>query len=185
MRYRQYLTATIIALFFTSLSTHIQAEQAWEAFFDSTFGDFSEELEIAKSENKKSVLIFFEKQMCPFCARMKRTVLNKPHIQNYFRKHFMIYPIDIEGDVEITAFNGKQMKLSDFSYKNYNVYASPTFIFFDLDGKEIARYTGVTRNADEFMWLGEYVVEGAYKTMTFRQYRKNRRTETAQREASQ
>jgi len=175
MMANNYLKRTLILVLLSLLSTSIYAEKAWEGFFDSSFGDFSEELETAKAENKKGILIFFEKEVCPFCARMKRKVLSKKPIQEYYKKHFKIYPVDIEGNVEIVTFEGKTMKLTDFSYKHYNVYASPVFLFVDLNGKELTRYTGVTRDADEFMWLGQYVVDDLYKKMTFSQYRNKKR----------
>jgi thioredoxin-related protein len=46
------------------------------------------------------------------------------------------------------------------------------FAFFDLDGQLVARYTGATRDADEFMLLGRYVVDKAYQEMTFTKYKR-------------
>ena len=36
-------------------------------FFDQSLGDFGEELEIAREEGKKGVLLFFQMDECPFC----------------------------------------------------------------------------------------------------------------------
>ena len=48
--------------------------------------------------------------------------------------------------------------------------------FFDLDGRLVARYTGATRDAQEFLWLGEYVAEGAYREMPFARYKRMKRS---------
>jgi thioredoxin-related protein len=144
-------------------------------FFDQTLGDFSEELEVAKEEGKSGVLIMFEMDECPFCHRMKTTVLNQPEVQRYFKAHFMIYPVDIEGDIEITDFSGEHLTQKDFAFKQFRVRATPVFAFFDLEGKLVARYTGATRNAEEFIWLGEYVVSGAYKKSSFTRYKRDRK----------
>jgi thioredoxin-related protein len=101
--------------------------------------------------------------------------LNRLDIQDYFRQHFFIVPVDIEGDLEITDFSGKEVKQKDFAFKQFRVRATPVFAFFDLDGKLVARYTGATRNAEEFRWLGEYVVEGAYKSTSFTRYKRQRK----------
>ncbi|NEX22519.1 thioredoxin fold domain-containing protein [Thiorhodococcus mannitoliphagus] len=149
-----------------------------EHFFNTTFGDFSEELETARAEGKQGVLLMFEMDECPFCHRMKTTVLNQSEVQDYFQEHFLIFPVDIEGDIEITDFSGDSMKQKDFALKTHRVRATPVFAFFDLDGNMVARYTGAARDAAEFMLLGTYVVEGHYKDMSFPQYKRERR-ETA------
>lgn len=148
-------------------------------FFDTTFGDLSEELDNAKAERKQGVLLMFEMDECPFCHRMKTTVLNQSEVQDYFKKHFLIFPVDIEGDVEITDFTGQSMKQKDFALKSYRVRATPVFAFFDLDGNLVARYTGATRDASEFMLLGRYVVGEHYNEMSFPQYKREQRKASA------
>ena len=158
------------------LMVSFQAASADEsAFFDQSLGDFSEELQVARDENKKGVMIFFEMDECPFCHRMKTTILKQPEIINYFKKHFLIYQVDIEGDVEITDFQGNTMAMKDFAFKEHRVRATPVMAFFDLEGKRIVRYTGATSNAEEFMLLGEFVVSGEYKNMSFTRYKRAKR----------
>ena len=146
-------------------------------FFNETFGDFGEELENARESGKQGILLMFEMDECPFCHRMKTTILNQPDVQAYFREHFMIFPVDIEGDVEVVDFKGKTTTMKDFSFKQYRVRATPVFAFFDLDGKYIkrARFTGATKDKDEFLLLGKYVVEEAYKKQSFTRYKRSAR----------
>ncbi len=148
-------------------------------FFDSTFGDFSEELSRAREEGKKGVLIMFEMDECPFCHRMKTTVLNQPEIQDFYRANFLIFPQDIEGDVEVTDFSGKHTTQKAMALEDYRVRATPVFAFFDLDGKLVARYTGATKDAEEFRLLGQFVAEGAYTATNFPTYKRERQKGTA------
>jgi thioredoxin-related protein len=141
-------------------------------FFDSTFGDFSEELRTAREDGKKGVMLMFEMDECPFCHRMKETVLNQSEVQDYFKANFLIFPVDIEGDVEVTGFSGESLKQKDFALKSYRVRATPVFAFFDLDGKLIAKYVGATRDKAEFMLLGRFVVDGHYKDQSFEQFKR-------------
>lgn len=143
-------------------------------FFDQTLGDFREELATARGQGKKGILLMFEMDDCPFCHRMKTTVLNRVDVQDYYRTHFLIFPLDIEGAVEITDFKGQTLRQKDFALKQYRVRATPVFAFFDLEGNLIARYTGATKDAQEFLTLGEYVVSGAYKEGDFGRYRRGR-----------
>ena len=155
------------------LALPVHAEEL--KFFDETFGDFTEELKHAKEQHKDGVFIFFEMDECPFCHRMKTTVMNQPPVQEYFKKHFLLFPIDIEGDIEITDFQGQVMRMKDFAFKQHRVRATPVLAFFDLKGNLVAKYTGATADADEFMLLGEYVVSGAYKTTNFTSYKRDQR----------
>jgi thioredoxin-related protein len=139
-------------------------------FFDQTFGNFQEELDLARQEGKQGVLLFFEQAGCPYCHRMLTTVLNRPDVQDYYKKYFHSFSVDINGDLEITDFQGHPTTQRDFALKQYMVRATPVFAFFNLDGKLIARYTGATRNAQEFLWLGEYVAGGHYRSESFAQF---------------
>ena len=146
-----------------------------QSFFDQSLGDFSEELATAREAGKSGVLIFFEMDECPFCHRMKTTILNRPEVIAYFKKHFLIFPVDIEGDVEITDFDGNVTSMKDFAFKQHRVRATPVIAFFDLDGKRVVRYTGATSDAEEFMLLGEFVVSGEYKNTSFTRYKRDKR----------
>jgi len=105
---------------------------------------------------------------------MKTTVLNRAEVQDFYKEHFLIFPVDIEGDVEMVDFEGVSRTEKDFAFREHRVRATPVFAFFDLDGKLVTRYTGATRDADEFLWLGEYVVKGVYQEMTFSRYKRQR-----------
>lgn len=146
-------------------------------FFNESFWDFTEELKNAREAGKQGILVMFEMDECPFCHRMKTTVLNQPDVQDYFREHFLIFPVDIEGDIEVVDFKGKTTTMKDLAFKQYRVRATPVFAFYDLDGNYIkrARFTGATRDKDEFLLLGRYVVEGAYKQQSFTRYKRSAR----------
>ena len=165
----------VLSLFasFSSLAAE-KPRDAGQHFFNDSFWDFSEELQNARESGKQGILIMFEMDECPFCHRMKTTILNQPDVQDYFRQHFMIFPVDIEGDVEVVDFQGKQTTMKDFAFQQYRVRATPVFAFFDLNGKYIkrARFTGATRDKEEFLLLGKYVVEGAYAEQPFARYKR-------------
>jgi len=162
-------------LLFMLLFLFSQTVSAENSFFDQHLGNFAEELENARDENKKGILIFFEMDECPFCFRMKTTVLNQPEVIQYFKKHFLVFPVDIEGSVEVIDFQGKTTLERDFAFKQNRVRATPVFAFFDLNGKRVVRYTGPTSSVEEFMWLGQFVVGEEYKNTNFIRYKRARR----------
>lgn len=153
---------------------HASLRDPSEYFFNQSFGDLRDELATAKKEGKQGILMMFENADCPWCHKMKTGILNRSEVQDYFRKNFRILSIDTEGGTPITNFDGKEMQEKDYALKVNRVRATPVFMFFDLSGKPIVRYTGATRDLNEFMWLGQYVVDGKYKTMPFAKYKRER-----------
>jgi thioredoxin-related protein len=145
-----------------------------EHFFDQSFGDFPEELARARDEGKKGILLFFEMDECPFCHRMKQTVLNQPRVQDFYHEHFLSFVVDVGGDLEIIDFDGEPMSEKDFAFKQNRVRATPVFQFYDLEGQPVARFTGATSGVEEFLWLGEYVAEGHYQDMPFTRFKRER-----------
>jgi thioredoxin-related protein len=152
---------------------HAEVRDPETNFFNQTLGDFSEELATAKASGKKGILIMFEQKDCPFCARMKATVLNQSEVQDFYQKNFLIFPVDIEGDIEIYDMAGNPIKEKDFAFKVNRVRATPVFIFYNLKGEPVTRYTGPTSGVDDFMLLGNYVVDQEYTKESFTRYKLN------------
>lgn len=177
-----FLNLIFLLLLSVAASSLSAKEQTTEirdssSFFDESLNDMEEERNTAKEEGKKGLLLMFEMDECPFCARMKKTVLNRGHVQDYFREHFRILTVDIEGDLELTDFGGNDTTQKDFSLKQFRVRATPVFQFVDLDGKPIknGRLTGATRDAKEFIMLGKYIIEGENKNMSFTRYKRKQK----------
>jgi thioredoxin-related protein len=163
--------ALTLALALPALPALAEVRDPQSYFFMSKMGDFKEELATARQEGKQGVLIMFEMEDCPWCARMKGTVLNQSEVQDWYRKHFLIYALDVKGGTDMTDFQGNATTEKAFALAN-RARATPTFLFFDLDGKLITRFTGATQTPEEFMLLGRYVVEGVYKTLPFNVYKR-------------
>ncbi|MBU1689407.1 MAG: thioredoxin family protein [Gammaproteobacteria bacterium] len=141
-----------------------------QGFFDQNLGDFKTELATARKEGKIGILLMYELEDCPFCHRMKGTILNQSEVQDYYRKHFIIFSVDINGDNPLVDFSGKETTEKKFAAEQ-RVRATPVFGFYDLDGKPMTRYTGASKDEKEFMLLGRYVAEGLWKTMPFAKYK--------------
>ena len=144
-------------------------------FFHPFLGDLKAEAADAKKAGKQAIVVMYEFDDCPYCARMKREVLSRPDVQAYFRKHFQLFQIDTKGDQQITGFDGKDSIEKEFA-RAAGVRATPTFIFYGLDdGKPLVTRTGGIYDPKQFMLLGEYVVSGAYRSRSFEQYLQSRK----------
>lgn len=159
-------------LFMLSLGTgYAETRDAEKYFFDMKLGDFKSELATARQEGKAGIVIMFEQEDCPFCFRMKHTILNQSEVQDYFHSHFLIFLLDIRGSLPMEDFTGRETTEKAFSVER-RVYGTPVFDFFDLDGKLITRFPGTAKDVNEFLLLGKCVVEGACKTVSFNAYKR-------------
>lgn len=160
-------------LFVMTFSWGVQAEEG--AFFDETFGNFQEELETAVDENKKGIFIFFHMDECPFCHRMKTTIMTEPDVIDFYKSNFLTFEFDIEGSNDVVDFDGTEGTAQQIAEKKYRVRATPVMMIFDLQGKPLLKYTGPTRTKDEFKWLAEFVLDGAYEKQSFTKYKRERK----------
>lgn len=144
-------------------------------FFQDTFGNFAEELDNAKQQGKDGILLFFEEDECPFCAWMKHKVLNRPEVQDWYREHFLLFSVDIRGDNEVVDFDGSAKSSKEFSRRYNRRELTPVIGFFGLEGKELYTQPGVVRTVEEFLWLGEFVVDGHYKRTNFIRFKAEKR----------
>jgi thioredoxin-related protein len=154
-----------------AFTARAETRDVQQYFFDQHLGDFKAELDTAKKGGKQGVLLMFEMEDCPFCHRMKQTILNQSELQDYYRKHFLVFSVDTEGSNALVDFSGKETTEKKFALE-HRVRATPAFIFFDLSGQPLTRFTGAAKDVKEFMALGRYVVDGAYKTIPFAKYKR-------------
>lgn len=174
---RHFVAVFLAVLLGVGMAQAAQPRDPYQHFFNESFGNFAEELELAREEGKKGVMIFFEMDECPFCHYMKQNVLNQPEVQDYYRENFLLFTVDIEGDIEITDFEGNTMAQKEFAFEKNRVRATPVIAFYDLQGQPIHRHTGRTAGVDEFMWMGEYVAEGVYNDEPFTRFKREKRRE--------
>ncbi|HUN00480.1 MAG: thioredoxin fold domain-containing protein [Halothiobacillaceae bacterium] len=165
------ITMQWIALTFILLLGFSNAKA--DGFWDDSFFDMPNDVKQAKAEHKTGVFLFFQMADCPFCHRMETTVFTDPAVIEYMKKHFITASIDIEGDVMMTDFEGKQITQKEFAFKQFRVRATPVMAFIDTQGKVATLFTGPTRSPAEFLSLAEFVTSGAYKEpgMNFFKYR--------------
>ena len=172
MKRRGFIAAAFCA---AVLSPWTAAAQNWrdpgQHFFQPLLGDLTVELKQAAQEGKKGLLLIFEMDECPFCDRLHRTALREVAVQDYFRKHFAVFKIDLRGGTPLVGFDGRESTESGFSIQQ-KVRATPTSVFYDLSGKELTRFPGTPRDRQEFLQWGDYVVRGKYQSMSFVEFRR-------------
>jgi thioredoxin-related protein len=149
-----------------------QTRDADDHFFSLNTGDFKAELADARKAGKKALLLMFEQDGCPGCIYMKQNVLNRVDVQDFYRARFVNFSINTFGAVPLSDFAGRSHTEKSYA-QAAGIRGTPTFVFYDLDGKEVVRIVGPVKDVAEFMLLGEFVSSGAYKTRKFAEYKQN------------
>lgn len=150
------------------------AADASNGFFMPLFGDLKAELDTARKDRKKAVVLIYEMDGCPFCERLKRVALRDAQVRQYYHANFMPFRIDIKGATALTDFAGTDGTESAFAARQ-SVRATPTIVFYDLQGKELTRLVGPPSDAAEFLLLGRYVADGHFRNGSFAAYRQAQR----------
>lgn len=140
-------------------------------FFDDNFHDYQENLSEARDEKKAAIFIFFYLDDCPFCHKMRQTVLNQAAVIAFYKKHFLNYELDANGSIEIVDFNGNKTTERVFAAKQHRVFATPVLAFFDIKGKMLAYRTGFL-NKKDFLLFGRFVEEKQYLKTNFIRYKR-------------
>ena len=141
-----------------------------QSFFNLNMGDLKAELAEAKADGKKALLVIFEQQGCPGCRHMRTQVLNRKDVQDYYRANFASLALDIWSSVPIRDFSSREQTEKGYAQSS-KVKGTPTFVFYDLAGKEIVRIFGTVETPEEFLLLGRYVATGAYQRSDFARYK--------------
>ena len=144
-------------------------------FFDLNIGDLKVEIADAKKDGKKALMVMFEQDGCPACLHMKRNILSRKDVQDFYRANFTNLSLNIWSSVPVKDFADRERTEKAFA-QSAKIAGTPTFVFYDLSGAEVVRIVGPIQTPDEFLLLGRFVASGAYKTRSFAQYKGDRPT---------
>ncbi len=139
-------------------------------FFSASFGDLRQDLEDARQEGKRGILLVFESQDCPYCLRMHQTVLNRVEVQGAFRQHFIPIKVGADSSQPLTGLDGRQVTGKEFA-RQHKVFGTPFSLAFGTDGQEIGRLPGAPIDAGEYLAFRDYLLAGGARLGSFAQFK--------------
>lgn len=110
------------------------------AWFSQSLLVLPEEIAEAAKE-KKRVVLYFEQDGCPYCKRMVEVNFRDPRIAARMQERFVPIALNIWGDREVTAPDGKAMSEKQLAAQ-LRIQFTPTLIFFDEQGGVALRING-------------------------------------------
>lgn len=117
----------------------------FQAQIDFKKESFDDIKALAKRE-KKNIFIDAYAEWCAPCKMMVKQVFSDQEVGAVFNKNFINVKIDME--------KAEGIDLA----KSYKIYAYPTLLFIDAQGKEVHRYVG-GMNTNDFLDLGKKVAD--------------------------
>ena len=138
-----------------------------QPFFKDSFLNLKDDLNEANKAGHVLVL-FFEQDGCPYCAEIHKVHFADKKIVELIKKRFDVVQLDIWGGREVTDFAGKTVSEKQLA-RNLKIQFSPMVSFIGPDGKEIFRMAGYYK-PHLFKAALDYVADGDYKKISFREY---------------
>ncbi|PTW63349.1 thioredoxin-related protein [Breoghania corrubedonensis] len=105
-----------------------------EDWFSVTFRDVAEDIEAARAEGKRLVLVF-EQRGCIYCAKMHEQLLSDPEVADFIKAHFKVVQYNMFGDEEVTDLDGEVLTEKTAARKWGYVF-TPTLVFMPDDVPE-------------------------------------------------
>lgn len=172
MRINLIRLTSLLALVFFSLSVQAAkvegvGKTSIPSWFKESFLDIREDIDEAASKNKR-LMIYFHQDGCPYCAELVNNNFSQKKIVDFMAKHFDAIEINMWGDREVAALNGKTLTEKVYAAA-IKVWFTPTLLFFDEKGNIALRINGYYP-PHQFLAALEYVAGKNEKKTDFRSF---------------
>ena len=137
-------------------------------WFKLSFLEIAADIEEAKEQNKKGLIIYFGQKFCPYCKAHLENNWGQKDIIQYTQKHFDVIAINVKGQRPVVDIDGKTYTEKSFSALKKTNF-TPSVLFYNAKGQEILRLRGY-RPPYQFRAALEYVADKHYAKEAFRKY---------------
>ncbi|MEA3413362.1 MAG: thioredoxin fold domain-containing protein [Pseudomonadota bacterium] len=137
-------------------------------WFKQSFLDLDEDLDEALENGKSGLIVYFGQAHCAYCKAIMAKPLSRPDLVEYLVRHFDLVGLSIHDVRELTSPDGETLTVKEYSIREEAQF-TPTLTFFGRDRRKALTLRGFYP-AYEIRAALEYVADGHYQTMTFRDY---------------
>jgi len=87
---------------------------------------------------KLPILLVVSQHHCPFCVKLKKEVLNPMVLSGDYTDRVIMTELLLDDDADVVNLAGKSVYPGSIA-ADYQVWMTPTLLFIDADGVEVAR----------------------------------------------
>ncbi len=98
------------------------------------------------------VLLVIMADQCGYCERMHEEILADPIIRTFLDTRALIAVHDRDLGGKISDFDGERVRARAF-LSRYDIFATPTLLFLDADGRQVAESVVGYNNREDFLAL--------------------------------
>ncbi|MBK1673521.1 thioredoxin [Ectothiorhodospira shaposhnikovii] len=137
-------------------------------WFHLSFLDLGEDLQTARDEGKRGLVVYLGMDDCPYCEALFQVNFQQPDIVEYTRRHFLVVALDVLGSRTMTTLEGRSLTEREFAIRQ-RLNFTPSFLFHDLEGEPVFILRGY-HSPYRFRAALEYVADAHYQRESFRDY---------------
>jgi thioredoxin-related protein len=137
-------------------------------WFKRSLLDLDDDLDEALKNGKSGLIVYFGQAHCAYCKALMKDTLAKRDLVEYVNRRFDTVGLSIHDVRELTTPEGETLTVRDYSMRE-DVQFTPSLVFFGKDGQKALTLRGFYPTYEMRAAL-EYVADGHYQTMSFRDY---------------
>ena len=117
---------------------------------------------------KKHIFVYFGRYGCGFCAKTNKESFSDPELKKRYMDHYVLVYVDAESGNRLTLPSGERITEAELGAQ-LNVFATPIFIYLDMNGDVLFRAPGF-KTVKDFVDFDEYIQAGHYKTKSINEF---------------
>jgi thioredoxin-related protein len=150
------------------IGPHGQANVKYPLWFKESFFDLPQDLEDARKQGKRGVILFLSQKACNHCQAFIDTTFKDPATQARIRKNYDVIGLDIFSDLELTDIDGSVSAIRDFADKQA-ARLTPTLLFYGGNSEQQLKIVGLYP-PEKFNQVLDYLEGEHYKQEKLGQY---------------
>ncbi|WP_455221014.1 thioredoxin fold domain-containing protein [Kaarinaea lacus] len=152
------------------IGPHGQANVKYPAWFKESFFDIPQDLDDARRQGKRGVILFLSQKACNHCQAFIDTTLKDPATKARVQKSYDVIGIDIFSDLELTDADGSVSAIRDFA-DTKAARLTPTLLFYGAEKVQLLKIVGLYP-PEKFNAVLDYIEGEHYKSKKLGQYLK-------------
>lgn len=112
------------------------------------------------ASRQKPIMIMFSQHGCQFCELLRQQVLFPMIRAGRLADRLIVREISLDADFSLTDFSGRELEGREFA-RRYDVYITPTLLFLDGEGQQLADPIVGTGNIEYYGFYLERAIAAA------------------------